>query len=240
MNLNEQKKKWWNGLRNAATGEITTLELETEVLVDGYGIPRSLAKNSLDQLTPANEKQLIVMNHMYNMVHDWKGTPSTMIVTGGNGTGKSMLGAALVHTLAIEDALINGLHISSRFTDEASLTMRLSGFDTSGTFDLFARKIAVLVIDEFAMTQWSPADKKKIEQYLGVRYGNNLKTIIFTNRTPDELFGTGGQEAILSSQLRSRYGSGYMVDMSGVDYRRNPEALKRAIESGGHSEDWLF
>ena len=240
MSLKEQKKKWWNGFRVVSTGETTMMDLEPSTLVENYGIPRSLCKHTLDDIVPANEKQLIVINHMYNLVHDWKGTPSTMIVTGGNGTGKSMLGAALVHSLAIEDAVNNGLRISSRYTDEASLTMRLTGFDTSGTFDLFARKISLLVIDEFAMTQWSPADKKKIEQYLGVRYGNNLKTIIFTNRTADELFGAGGQEAILSSQLRSRYGSGYLVDMNGVDYRRNPDALKRAIESGGHSEDWLF
>ena len=118
--------------------------------------------------------------------------------------------------------------------------MRLSGFDTAGTFDLFARRLQVLVIDEFGMTQWSASDKKKIEQYLGVRYGNNLKTVVFTNRTSDELFGSGDREPLLSSQLRSRYASGYLVNMDGVDYRRHTDALRRAIESGGQSDEWLF
>jgi len=242
MSLNDQKKIWCRGFRDANTGvELRgRVDVDPEFLSDAFGIPRSLRKDTLDDITPANEKQLIVMNYMYDMTHNWKGTHSTMIVTGGNGSGKSYLGAALIHSLALEQGLSNGIGRTARFTDEASLSMRVSGMDFGASFALFTKLIDVLVIDEFAMTAWSPSDKKKIEQILGIRYSNGLKTILLTNRTSDELFGGDGKEPILSSQLRSRYAGGYLVNFTSADYRRNTEALKRDLETGGNADDWLF
>lgn len=238
--LNDQKKRWARGFRDANSGQVLRgFDLETEVLLS-YGIPKSLASKTLDEISPANEKQLMVMNHMYDMINDWRNTPLTMIVSGGNGTGKSLMGAALIHTLALMAVCGNCRDLNPRFTDEAGMTMRLSGFDNTSSFTYYTKVVGVLVVDEFAMTQWSATDKKRNEQILGIRFGNNLKTVLLTNRTSDELFGSNGKEPILSSQLRSRYGSGYLVELNGPDYRRNREALDRALDSGGQSEDWLF
>ena len=213
--------KWWNGFRDANTGEILLVPEPTK----GYlrtvcGLPDGLLKAELSCIQPKNEKQAHVMNSMWKMCNDPE-SPTTMIVSGGNGTGKSYLGAALVHTLSIISLCSNCIDWDPYYTDEAMLLMKISSFGSEAFFRKVARDCRLLVIDEFAMTQWTPTDKKKMEQILNVRYGNNLATVLLTNRTPSELYGvTGGPEGILSSQIRSRFAPGYNIELTGVDLRR--------------------
>lgn len=221
--LDKRKKRWWNGFRDANSGAVLAgWDIDYRFLMSENGIPRSMLDGNLQDIMPANEKQLLVMNSMWDMIYN-RSTPVTMIISGGNGTGKSFLGAALVHTLAILASCSTERDWHPYFIDEATLLMRAGGYGWQADqgFREFSQGHGVLVIDEFAMVQWTPADKRKIEQILNVRYGNRLRTVILTNRRPSELFGSddGGPEPILSSQIRSRYGIGINIEMTGPDLR---------------------
>ena len=223
MTFKDQKIKWWNGFRDT-TGKVLT-EIP-DVYPESFGIPASMRKAELMRMDPKNEKQLLVMNSMWKMCND-KEAPTTMIVSGGNGTGKTYLGCALVHTLGILQLASNVREWNPLYIDEASLLMKLSGYESGAFFRFITRECRMLVYDEFAMTQWSPAEKRKIEQVLNVRQGNNLAYVLLTNRTSDELYSTAGgtKEPILSSQLRSRLAPGYNINLIGPDLRRNRPAF---------------
>jgi len=217
----EQKK--WPGLRDVNTDQdVSNLELENGVYY-AAGIPRSMLKlyfpsksmlAQKDSLQAQNREQLDVMNAMWEMA---LGTEKhlTMIVSGGNGTGKSWMGAALVHSM-----LRFKVCGSARYVNEGGLLLRSQSFE--GTwFSQYTEVCQFLVLDEFGMTQWSPTDKRKIELILNARYSNGYPTVILTNRTPSELFDTtGGKEPVLSAQLRSRYSTGYRFRLTGPDMRR--------------------
>lgn len=220
--LNAKKPHWWNGFRDANTGaEIPGWDVDPRILMRENGIPRSLLDPNLQDMTPVNEKQLLVMQGMWDMIYK-QNAPRTMIVSGGNGTGKSYLGAAFVHTLVLLSSCSTERDWHPLFIDEPSLLTKASGYGYYGEsgFRELTNGHGLLVIDEFAMVQWTPADKRKIEQILNVRYGNRLRTVILTNRTPTELYGqTGGPDGILSPQIRSRYRNGFNIILNGHDLR---------------------
>ena len=218
MNFKDQKIKWWNGFRDQNTGkELELLDIYPEL----YGIPFSMKDAELMKMEPKNEKQLFIMNSMWKMCND-KEAPTTMIISGGNGTGKTYLGCGFVHTLGIISMCGNCKNWSPLYINEATLLMRLTGFGSDAFFNILTNTCMMLVYDEFAMTQWSPAEKRKVEQVLNVRYGNNLPFVLLTNRTAKELYDTAGgtKEPILSSQLRSRLAPGYNIELTGPDLRR--------------------
>ena len=219
--LSQRKFPWSNGFRDYNTKQVIKgYDLDRSYMLQVHGIPRSMLGVTMENLDPKNEKQLLIANRMWEMIHT-SPSPLTMLITGGNGTGKTWLGCALVHTLARFSSAGNCKDYYAYYTNEAAMLTLLSGYEGSVWFNRLTQAISVLVIDEFAMTQWTPADKRKIEQVLNIRYGNGLKTIILTNRRSDELYGrAGGAEAILSSQIRSRFLPGYNIELTGADLRQ--------------------
>lgn len=220
--LSKMKYKWETGFRDANTGVVMPgFDLKPHVLMSMYGIPRSMVEFTLEDLDPVNEKQLLIMNRMWEMVNDLN-SAQTMVISGGNGTGKTILGSAFVHTLARLAATMNFRDYNPLYVDEASLLLMLGGYGSDNGFRQVAYNVGMLVIDEFAMVQWTPGDKRKIEQVLNVRYGNKLKFVLLTNRKTDELYGRqGGGEPIFSSQIRSRLLPGYNIELTGPDLRRS-------------------
>ena len=221
----EQKK--WPGLRDVNTEQdVSNLELENGVYyaeirgvrfkLDDFqqkALTSMLAQK--DSLQAQNREQLEVMNAMWEMA---MGTEKhlTMIVSGGNGTGKSWMGAALVHSM-----LRFKVCDTARYVNEGGLLLRSQSFEGNWFHSQYTEVCQFLVLDEFGMTQWSPTDKRKIELILNARYSNGYPTVILTNRTPSELFDTtGGKEPVLSAQLRSRYSTGYRFRLTGPDMRR--------------------
>ena len=75
--------------------------------------------------------------------------------------------------------------------------------------------------------------KRTIEQVLNIRFSNDLPTVIMTNRKPTELFGSQGDPnaALFSSQLRSRFKNGYLVDFTGPDLRN-----QAIVEEGDYDD----
>ena len=237
--LRENTKKW-PGLRDANTGkDCSDIELVNGIYLSA-GIPRSMVdlcfpnksqKGQKDALWPLNMEQLEICNIMYEMAMNRE--PKTLIVTGGNGTGKSYLGAALIHSL-IKYLVCD----TARYVNEGELLLRSQSFE-GNWFHQYTEICKFLVIDEFGMTQWSPTDKRKIELILNTRYGKGYPTVLLTNRTPGELFDTtGGKEPILSAQLRSRYASGERKRLTGYDMRRyKPQQVAGAPDWMLHSDD---
>lgn len=220
--LKARKYIWSNGFKDAATGQILKdLDYSREDLYLVFNIPRSMTGYTMENLVPQNEKQLLAINRLWEMFHT-EPRVKTMVISGGNGTGKSVIGCALIHTLGrISWIPSNTYNWRPYFTNEAELLASLSGFNSGSFFSKITRDTGVLVIDEFALTQWTPAEKRKIEQVINILHSNGGKIILLTNRRPVELYGqTGGAEPILSSQLRSRFLQGYNVELTGGDLRQ--------------------
>ena len=218
--FNKQKK--WPGLRDVNTEQdVSNMENEDRIYLSA-GIPKSMIRlyypsrsmlAQKDSLQAVNTEQLDVMNAMWEMALGNE-RKLTMVVCGGNGTGKSWMGAALVHTL-IRFMVCD----SARYVNEGGLLLRAQSFEGSW-FNLYTEFCKFLVLDEFGMTQWSPSDKRKIELILNARYSNGYPTVLLTNRTPSELFDATDKEPILSAQLRSRYATGYRFRLTGKDMRK--------------------
>ena len=211
------KKKWWNGFRDVHTHQVVA----NDIPVAEYGIPRGLRNMNINNIDPQNEKQLRVFNYLWDMVND-PHAHRTMVISGGNGTGKTYIGCAFIHAVALLDSINDCVFHDPRYIYEGMLLRSVSGFGESG-FGFWTNSCGVLVIDEFGMTQWTPSDKRTIEQILNIRYSNDLPTVLLTNRKPNEIFGPmENGEPLFSSQLRSRYRGGYLVELSGEDLRNKP------------------
>ena len=211
-----RKKKWWNGFRDANTKEVIQ---GYDIEVSEFGIPSSLRDYNLNDIDAMNEKQLKVMNYMYDMIYD-RHAHRTMVISGGNGTGKTYIGCAFIHAVALLESVNDCIFHDPRYTNEGMLMRSLGGYGNDRAFDFWTTGCGVLVLDEFGMTQWTPSDKRTIEQVLNIRFSNDLPTVLLTNRKVREIFGpvdTG--EPLFSSQLRSRYRNGYLVEFTGPDLR---------------------
>ena len=215
-----RKKKWWNGFRDVNSGKVMP---KYDIYVSEYGIPKSLENYNLNDIDAMNEKQLKVMNYMHDMIFD-KHAHRTMVISGGNGTGKTFIGCAFIHAVALLCNVNSSRFTDPRYTNEGVLLRGLGGFNNDRAFNFWTEGCGVLVLDEFGMTQWTPSDKRTIEQVLNIRFSNDLPTVLLTNRKVREIFGpvdTG--EPLFSSQLRSRYRNGYLVEFTGPDLRNQTQ-----------------
>lgn len=213
------KKKWWNGFRDCNTGDVIR---GFDIDVPDFGIPRGMNRLNINDLDPKNEKQLRVMNYMWDMCND-SHAHRTMIVSGLNGTGKTWMGCALIHAVALLDSVNASRFHDPRYIYEGMLLRSVSGFNSDNAFNFWTNRCGVMVIDEFGMTQWTPSDKRTIEQILNIRYSNDLSTVLLTNRKPSEIYGPVEKgEPLFSSQLRSRYRNGYNIELTGPDMRDLP------------------
>ena len=220
--LKQRKYIWSNGFRFVDSGQVARgLDYSNADLCALFGIPRSMTRYTMENIVPQNEKQLLAINRLWEMFNT-EPRIRTMVITGGNGTGKSVIGCALIHTLGrLSGFPCNTYDWRPYYINEAELLANLSGYNSGGFFTKLTRDTGVLVIDEFALTQWTPADKRKVEQVVNILHSNGGKIILLTNRRPVELYGqTGGAEPILSSQLRSRFLQGYNVELTGGDLRQ--------------------
>ena len=150
--FSEKKRSWWNGFRDKTSGQIVNYDIP----VAEYGIPRTMRAHNLMTIDPFSEKQVKVMNYMHDMIHD-KYAHRTMIISGGNGTGKSFLGTAFIHTVAILDSLNDCRYHNPRYIDEGRLLRSVGNFGDGG-FAFYSEGCGVLVLDELAMTRWTPGD----------------------------------------------------------------------------------
>ena len=185
------------------------------------GIPRMYMRYFIDQIEPKDKSQASVMNLM-NIMYSVRSNPLlSLVVMGGNGSGKTLLGCALVNTLnRLSSTIVRATgemepDWNPYFCNEADLFNRVEGYSRDGMdwFTEYTENSKFLVIDEFGMTQWTPTDKRRMEQVLNKRFGNGLKTVILTN------LSAGRFSELISDQLKSRFRMGRSVTMDSPDYR---------------------
>ena len=197
--------------------ELFTLDEST---MASRGIPRMYMKYYIDEVEPKDVWQAQVMNYM-NIIYTVRSNPlPCLTVIGGNGSGKTLLGCALVNTVTrlsgcIDHKTGNTDDWNPYFVNEADLLSRIEGYSRSGVdwFREYSEESRLLVIDEFGMTQWTATDTRRMNQLLNKRFGNGLQTVILTNLPISKLL------EVLSDQLRSRFKMGKSIVMSSQDYR---------------------
>lgn len=185
------------------------------------GVPRAYLKCFLDDMDPKNVQQAQVMQAMYVMSMIPDSPLYFLIVCGGNGTGKTYMGAGLVNTLTRVSSAIdengNQDDFNPMYVNEADLLSRITGFSSGRDwFWEYTENVKVLVVDEFGMSQWTPTDKKRMEQLLFKRHGNRLRTVLLTNRSQGEI------REMVSPTIASRFEEkGRLFNLPGGDLRES-------------------
>ena len=199
------------------TSEIFDIE---ESAKKARGVPLKYLKFFIDELDPWDWWQAKVINYMNVMYTKISNPLQSLVVFGGNGCGKTLLGSAFINTVARYDSCIDAKtgdtgRWNPLLVNEADLFNRIEGYVRDGMdwFREYTENCQLLVIDEFGMTQWTPTDKRRIEQVLNKRFGNGLKTVILTNLKVEEF------ASLLSDQLKSRFKTGRSFEMESPDYR---------------------
>ena len=185
------------------------------------GIARNFFPYYLDTLEPKDIWQAQVMNYM-NIMYTVRSNPlQSLVVFGGNGSGKSLLGSSFASTVLRYDSAVDAKTGSPDiwnpyFVNEADLLSRIEGFSRSGIdwFREYSENTKLLIIDEFGMTQWTPTDKRRVEQLLNKCFGYGVRIVILTNLSVVEFAD------LLSDQLKSRFKTGKSVEMQSPDYRQ--------------------
>ena len=196
------------------------------------GIPRKYLGCFVDDMDPKNVQQAQVMQAM-NVMATIKGAPLYfLIVCGGNETGKTYMGTGLVNTLirldTAYDERCTHAEWNPMYVSEPDLLSRITGWSNSGKdwFWEYSENVRMLVLDEFGMTQWSPTDKKRMEQLLFKRHGNRLYTVILSNRSQSEI------TEIVSPTILHRFEeSGQLFNLPG-------EKLSPSLRSSGIDRWW--
>lgn len=197
--------------------ELFTLD---EGTMAARGIPRKYMKYYIDEIEPKDFWQAQVMNYM-NILYTVRSNPlPCLTVLGGNGSGKTLLGCALVNTVTrlsgcIDHKTGNTDDWNPYFVNEADLLNRIEGYSRGGMdwFREYSENTRLLVIDEFGMTQWTATDARRMNQLLNKCFGNGISLLILTNLRAEEF------AALLSDQLRSRFKMGKSIQMNSPDYR---------------------
>lgn len=194
------------------------LDFEGQVK-SAMGIPKKYYKCFLEEMEPKNLEQAQIMNAMNVMVTIKDNPLYYLIVCGGNGTGKTYMGAGLVNTLkrysSAIDKNLNQRDWNPYFVNEADLLMNITGYNhTIDWFTEYTERCRVMVIDEFGMSTWSATDKKRMEQLLFKRHANRFRTVILTNRSQPEI------SEMVSNTLQSRFEeNGKVLNLTGGDLR---------------------
>lgn len=181
------------------------------------GVPKYFRNCFIDQMEPKNRDQAMVMDMMNVMATRRHHPLLFLMVCGGNGTGKTYLGCGVVNTLARlavgMDKDGNQEDLNAMYVNEADLLPRITGWGQKDWFSVYSEQCEFLVIDEFAMTQWSATDTKRMEQLLNKRFSNGFRTVVLTNRGIDEI------QSVVSSQMISRFKTGRILSLTGEDLR---------------------
>lgn len=210
-------------------------ELSMEVDVEdgakaAMGIPRKYYRSYLDQIEPKNAEQFDLINAMNVMIMASRPYPF-LVVSGGNGTGKSLIGAAAVNLAGRYEGTVDrdtgaAFSLEAKYVNEADLLNRVESYNSrTDWFGMYTDECRLLVIDEVGLTQWTATDKRKMEQLLNKRFANDFRTVLLTNLGIGQLF------EIFSSQLRSRFATGAVIQLTGPDlrvYEKDDLTRKRA------------
>lgn len=173
------------------------------------GVPRFLWNDSLTTYHPRTEEEKINYEKILSFVND-DNNHKTLILSGKCGTGKSHLGAGLIHS------------IGGKMIDADTLLLQVDSGDnfksSENKLEILSRfsNYKLLVIDEIGRTMDPVKEKGYLSYIIRNRYNNRLPTVLISNLGKNELIKFFGEAIYDRLKETCIY-----LEFSGESYRAN-------------------
>jgi DNA replication protein DnaC len=145
----------------------------------------------------------------------WLQAGESVILSGPVGVGKTHIAQALAH-LAIRAGA------EARFTKTSRALADLAGGHADGTWTRRLRELArpaVLILDDFAMRELTPAQADDLYELINERAGRSL--ILTSNRSPIDWYPLFPNPVVAESLLDRLINNSHQILMNGTSYRPN-------------------
>src|SRR6266542_4368256 len=145
----------------------------------------------------------------------WLQAGESVILSGPVGVGKTHIAQALAH-LAIRAGA------EARFTKTSRALADLAGGHADGTWTRRLRELArptVLILDDFAMRELTPAQADDLYELINERAGRSL--ILTSNRSPIDWYPLFPNPVVAESLLDRLINNSHQILMNGASYRPN-------------------
>lgn len=150
------------------------------------GVPKFLWDDSLTTYHPRTEEEKANYEKILSFVKN-KENHNTLILAGKCGTGKSHLGAGIIHSLGGKmidaDTLLLQVDLGDNFKSSENKLEILSRFSN----------YKMLVIDEIGRSMDAIKEKGYLSYIIRNRYNNRLPTVLITNLAKNELLKFFGE-----------------------------------------------
>lgn len=150
------------------------------------GVPKFLWDDSLTTYHPRTEEEKANYEKILSFVKN-KENHNTLILSGRCGTGKSHLGAGIIHSLGGKminaDTLLLQIDSGDNFKSSENKLEILSRFSN----------YKILVIDEIGRTMDTVKEKGYLSYIIRNRYDNRLPTVLISNLAKKELIKFFGE-----------------------------------------------
>jgi DNA replication protein DnaC len=143
----------------------------------------------------------------------WLNAGESVILYGPVGVGKTHIAQALAH-LAIRAGA------DARFIKTSRALAELAGGHADGTWTRRLRELArpaVLVLDDFAMRELTPAQADDLYELINERAGRSL--ILTSNRSPVDWYPLFPNPVVAESLLDRLINNSHQIFMNGASYR---------------------
>ena len=147
----------------------------------------------------------------------WLQAGESVILYGPVGVGKTHIAQALAH-LAIRAGA------EARFTKTSRALAHLAGGHADGTWTRRLRELArpaVLVLDDFAMRELTPAQADDLYELVTARAAAGRSLVITANRSPVDWYPLFPNPVVAESLLDRLINTSHQVFMNGPSYRPN-------------------
>jgi len=143
----------------------------------------------------------------------WLQAGESVILHGPVGVGKTHIAQALAH-----QAIRAG--VEARFAKTSRVLAELAGGHADGTWTHRLRELArpaVLVLDDFAMRELTPAQADDLYELINERAGRSL--ILTSNRTPIDWYPLFPNPVVAESLLDRLINNSHQLLLAGASYR---------------------
>jgi DNA replication protein DnaC len=145
----------------------------------------------------------------------WLQSGESVILHGAVGVGKTHIATALGHL-----AIRRGAEV--RFTKTSRTLTELAGGRADGTWTKRLRDLArpdVLILDDFAMRELTPAQADDLYELIGERTGQSF--VLTSNRAPTDWYPLFPNPVVAESLLDRLINNSHQLFMNGPSYRPN-------------------
>ena len=168
-------------------------------LLNASGIPPRYIDSSLESYIPQNERSGKMLDSLKRYIADFKhhrGIGTSIVMSGGVGTGKTHLGASMAHQV------IHDYGMKAHFTTVIKMVRRIratynrdSRESEEMVLDYFMNR-DLLIIDEIGVQSGSDHEHNTIFEIINERYADMKPTILLSNEGIEELTKVLGERII--------------------------------------------